>query len=189
MEGLARKEGPVRLMVMVVVVWMMMMGSQTCVVARLITVGGSKGWNQNVNYTEWSSNRHFYVGDWLYFIFDKHYYSVLEVNETSYEKCNDQDFINNITRGGRDVFQLTEARPYYFLSSGGYCYHGMRAAVYVETPPTSTPAPAPNKNGSPSNTPTRMILSIPFYVAFVLVIMLNPYQLIERNHHNYIEYC
>jgi hypothetical protein len=65
MEGLARKEGPVRLMVMVVVVWMMMMGSQTCVVARLITVGGSKGWNQNVNYTEWSSNQHFYVGDWL----------------------------------------------------------------------------------------------------------------------------
>jgi len=49
--------------------------------------------------------------------------------------ANEQGFINNIPRVGRDVLQLTRARPYYFLSSGGYCYayHGMRAAVYVET--------------------------------------------------------
>ena len=78
--------------------------------------------------------------------------------------ANEQGFINNITRVGRYVLQLTEARPYYFLSSGGYCYtyHGMRAAVYVET--SLTPA----TNGSPSNTPTHSILlSIPFYIAFV----------------------
>lgn len=30
-------------------------------------VGGSKGWvnNPEVNYTEWSSHEHVYVGDWL----------------------------------------------------------------------------------------------------------------------------
>jgi hypothetical protein len=28
-------------------------------------VGGSKGWNQNVNYTIWSSQQHVYVDDWL----------------------------------------------------------------------------------------------------------------------------
>ncbi len=107
------------------------------------------------------------------FIFDKHHYNVLEVNKTSYEKCNDQGFIRNITRGGRDVFQLTEARPYYFLSSGGYCYNGMRVAVYVEVEASETPAPAPAKNVSP---PPRalnpMILSA--IMTFVLAILLKP---------------
>ncbi|KAI4352526.1 hypothetical protein L6164_006767 [Bauhinia variegata] len=30
-------------------------------------LGGSKGWNpnQDVNYTAWSAQEHFYVGDWL----------------------------------------------------------------------------------------------------------------------------
>lgn len=32
---------------------------------KLHKVGDSKGWNQNVNYTEWSSQQHVYVGDWL----------------------------------------------------------------------------------------------------------------------------
>lgn len=60
MEGLAR-----RVMVVAVVV-LMVMGWQTCAVARLITVGGSHGWNQNVNYTEWSTDhQHLHVGDWL----------------------------------------------------------------------------------------------------------------------------
>ncbi|KAJ6753105.1 NODULIN 55-2 putative-RELATED [Salix koriyanagi] len=77
-------------------------------------------------------HEHFYVGDWLLFVFDKHSYNVLEVNETNYENCNDQGFIKNITRGGRDVVQLTEARPYYFLSSGGYCWGGMKVAINVE---------------------------------------------------------
>ncbi|BBH00277.1 early nodulin-like protein 20 [Prunus dulcis] len=81
-------------------------------------VGGAKGWNQNVNYTEWSANENFY-----------RYYNVLEVNKSSFESCNDQGFMKNITRGGRDVYQLTEDRPYYFLSGGGYCFHGMRLAL------------------------------------------------------------
>ncbi|KHN48793.1 Lamin-like protein [Glycine soja] len=93
-------------------------------------VGGSKGWiNQDVNYTEWSAQEHIYVGDWLIFKFDKRYFNVLEVNKTSYENCIDRDFIKNITRGGRDVVQMTEARTYYYLSGGGYCFHGMRVAV------------------------------------------------------------
>lgn len=33
--------------------------------ANLIKVGGRYGWSPNVNYTEWASTQHFYVGDWL----------------------------------------------------------------------------------------------------------------------------
>lgn len=117
----------------------------------------------------------------LDFIFDKHTYNVLEVNKTSYENCNDQGFIQNITRGGRDVFQLTEARPYYFLSSGGYCYQGMKVAVPVEAP-VPTQAPEPAKNGSPSNKPSRIFLSIPISMIFVLSILLNKSWRLAKNY-------
>ncbi|XP_074337505.1 early nodulin-like protein 20 [Apium graveolens] len=125
-------------------------------------VGGKRGWTQNVNYTEWAMNQTFYVGDWLLteivnvaswtpllitsinvcvdFGFDRHIYNVLEVNQTSYQQCNDKGFIKNITRGGRDVYNLTEAKQFYFLSSGGYCFHGMKLAVnVVEFVPSAQP--------------------------------------------------
>ncbi|KAI6670325.1 hypothetical protein NL676_005210 [Syzygium grande] len=85
-------------------------------------VGGRSGWIKHANYTKWSSGEHFSVGDWLYFVFNKQMYDVLEVNETSYESCNSQGFISNVTRGGRDVFELKEAKTYYFICSRGYCW-------------------------------------------------------------------
>ncbi|KAK7261297.1 hypothetical protein RIF29_27606 [Crotalaria pallida] len=102
--------------------------------------GGKYTWVPDVNFTDWASHEHFYKGDWLYFGFDKHIYNVLEVNKTSYENCNDTCFISNITRGGRDVFQLLEARPYYFLSGRGFCFKGMKVAINVEE---DTPTPQP----------------------------------------------
>lgn len=82
------------------------------------------------------------------FGFDRHIYNVLEVNQTSYQQCNDKGFITNITRGGRDVYNLTEAKQFYFLSSGGYCFHGMKLAVnVVEFVPSSQPVLY--ENGSP----------------------------------------
>lgn len=77
----------------------------------------------------------------LDFGYDKHMYNVLEVNKTSYENCMDRDFIKNITKGGgRDVFQLKEVKTYYFLSGGGYCWHGMKVAINVEY---VAPVPSP----------------------------------------------
>ena len=67
------------------------------------------------------------------------------MNKTSYENCIDTGYINNITRGGRDVFQLAEERPYYFLSGKGFCFKGMRVAIDVENPALEPPPPMPNK--------------------------------------------
>lgn len=91
---------------------------------------------------------------------------MLEVNRTSYEQCIDRDFIKNITRGGRDVFNLTEAKPFYFLSSGGYYFHGMKLAVnVVEFVPS--PEPAPAKNGSPADIGSRIILVVLLALSFI----------------------
>lgn len=112
---------------------------------------------------EWHSNW-FGIED---FIFDKHYFTVFEVNETNYKGCSEQGFITNITRGGRDVFNLTEPRPYYFLSSGGYCWHGMKVAINVTTmaaDPAPSPSPTSSSTAPPSTPPSAatIILSLVF---------------------------
>ncbi|XP_057769608.1 early nodulin-like protein 19 [Salvia miltiorrhiza] len=117
----------------------------TCAAGDLIKVGDKAGWTPDVNYTHWAAHRHFFVGDWLYFVFDKRYYNVLEVKKANYERCDDGEFMKNVTRGGRDVYNLTEARSYYFLSSGGYCFHGMKLSIHVRrSPPPPPPSPSPD---------------------------------------------
>lgn len=82
-------------------------------------------------------------------MFNKAQYDVLEVNETVYESCNSQaGFIYNVTRGGRDVFQLTQPRTYYFLCSRGYCWGGMKLGVPVQKPQSLAPAPATAKSAA-----------------------------------------
>lgn len=109
------------------------------------------------------------------FKFDKHYYNVLEVNDTSYQLCNDQNFITNITRGGRDVFNLTQARPYYFLSGGGYCFQGMKLAVNVEEYVPPPVAPPPSKNGVYITTAIQNTITIALEIALLLAFLLKWY--------------
>ncbi|KAI3913950.1 hypothetical protein MKW98_010762 [Papaver atlanticum] len=116
-------------------------------------VGGTKysGWAPNkMNYTsDWASHEQFYVGDWLYWGFDeprinRQLYSVFEVNKTDYESCSTDHPLYNISKGGgRDVYQLNHARPYYFISGGGFCWQGMKLTLVVqELPPAPTEAPS-----------------------------------------------
>ncbi|KAJ1381555.1 Phytocyanin domain [Sesbania bispinosa] len=86
------------------------------------------------------------------FGYDRHIYSVLEVNKTSYENCIDTGFIKNITRGGgRDVFQLTKAKTYYFLSGGGFCWQGMKVAIHVTEAEVAAPVPLIKSGSSASD--------------------------------------
>ncbi|KAJ6299747.1 hypothetical protein OIU76_020685 [Salix suchowensis] len=90
--------------------------------------GGKYTWAPNMNLTAWAMHEKFYVGDWLYFGFDKTRYNVLEVSKMNYNNCDDKSFITNITRG-------------------------MKVAVYAQyAPPDPDPAPAPLvvRNGCPS---------------------------------------
>lgn len=82
------------------------------------------------------------------FGYDVHMFNVLEVNKTSYENCIEADFIKNITKGGRDVFQLTETKTYYFLSGRGFCWSGVKVAIDVTD--YVAPAPKPTHTGHSS---------------------------------------
>ncbi|XP_057481381.1 early nodulin-like protein 20 [Actinidia eriantha] len=161
--------------VAVAVVLVMMLPCAVCQPPQLFKVGGRDGWTKDVNYTEWAIHQRLYVGDWLLFVFDKHTYNVLEVNDTNYNNCNDQNFITNITRGGRDVFNLTQARPYYFLSSGSYCFQGMKLAIHVEVyVPPPVPVPAPKKSGS-INAGSKIFLTIALEIALLWAFLSSLY--------------
>ncbi|XP_027368552.1 lamin-like protein [Abrus precatorius] len=160
-------------MVLVMMITMMMLGNR--VKCEEHYVGGSKSsWAPNVNFSEWSSHEHFYLGDWLYFGYDKHMYNVLEVNKTSYENCKDTEFIKNITRGGgRDVFQLTEAKTYYFLSGGGYCWQGMKVAINVTEDVAPVREPVPSKRCSASYASGIQVQALVLLISvFVWIILL-----------------
>ncbi|KAL3723326.1 hypothetical protein ACJRO7_035503 [Eucalyptus globulus] len=124
---------------------------EVAAVRYMVGAGLGNGWTQGLNYTNWTRDKHFYNGDWLFFVYDRNQLSVLEVNETNYESCNSDHPLVNWTRGaGRDVVPLNVTRPYYFVSGNGFCFGGAKLAVKVENPPPP-PVASPEKSGSPAS--------------------------------------
>ncbi|PHT29591.1 hypothetical protein CQW23_30816 [Capsicum baccatum] len=113
-------------------------------------VGSRFGWTtfNKVNYTNWVKDKHFYKGDSLFFVYDKHMMNVLELNKTDYEQCNTDHPLHNWTTGtGRDIVPLDTTKTYYFASGYGFCYGGMKVAIHVEKAPLPSKA-APVHSGS-----------------------------------------
>ncbi|XP_057737596.1 early nodulin-like protein 19 [Arachis stenosperma] len=119
--------------------------------AKRWLVGDNMGWSSSygVNYTNWAKGKHFYNGDWLFFVYDRNQMNVLEVNKTDYEKCNSDHPLHNWTTGaGRDVVPLNVTRNYYFISGKGFCFGGMKLAIHVENLPPP-PKASPEVAGAP----------------------------------------
>lgn len=65
--------------------------------------------------------------------------SVLEVNLTDYELCSSEHQLHNWTTGaGGDAVPLNVTRKYYFISGKGFCNRGMKLAINVENPASSS---------------------------------------------------
>ncbi|KAK7276599.1 hypothetical protein RIF29_17742 [Crotalaria pallida] len=140
-----------RAMALMVIIMVTMMGNMAK--SEQHNVGGSKtSWDPKINFTQWASHEQFHVGDWLYFGYGEKQYSVLEVNNASYVSCNETGFIKNITGGaGRDVFELKEAKTYYFISGGGFCYQGLKVAINVAENLAPSPQHSPKQSHSASD--------------------------------------
>ncbi|KAG6659257.1 lamin-like protein [Carya illinoinensis] len=153
MEGVKRGTGYLSLTMVVGVLMCAAVVMVPGVSATRWTVGGNMGWTTNFNYTTWAMDKHFYNGDWLFFVYDRNQMNVLEVNKTDYETCNSDHPLHNWTTGaGRDVIPLNVTRHYYIISGKGFCYGGMKLAILVENPPPPpTSSPLNNTNSSPSS--------------------------------------
>ncbi|GFS32459.1 early nodulin-like protein 19 [Actinidia rufa] len=131
--------------VAVAVVLVMMLPCAVCQPPQLFKVGGRDGWTKDVNYTEWAIHQRLYVGDWLFFVYDRNQMNVLEVNKTDYENCISDHPLHNWTTGaGRDV-----------------------VAVLVENPPPP-PAASPVTDGAPTlNLEGHIVIPAVFAIAAV----------------------
>ncbi|CAI9763263.1 unnamed protein product [Fraxinus pennsylvanica] len=133
MEGLRRSIGwPAAALVLTCTVLVMM---PTEASASRFIVGANMGWTSNVNYAIWTKGKHFHLGDWLFFVYDRHHVNVLEVNKRDYMNCNSNHPLHNWTAGaGRDVVPLYVTKTYYFISGKGFCRRGMKVTIRVEKP-------------------------------------------------------
>ncbi|KAJ4961828.1 hypothetical protein NE237_021738 [Protea cynaroides] len=133
-----------RIVVVLVSTMLLALTSIVSVSAVQYQVGGSLGWKPFVNYTEWSTHQHFYIGDFLYFTYSKAAYKVKEVSKEDYESCLSSEAGTNLTsRNGRDEVELSVAGHYYFVTGLGYCFVGMKLSVLVEQNPINVgPSPA-----------------------------------------------
>ncbi|KAF8759285.1 hypothetical protein HU200_010322 [Digitaria exilis] len=102
-------------------------------------VGANHGWNPNINYSLWSGNQTFYVGDLISFRYQKGTHNVFEVNETGYDNCTMDGVAGNWT-SGKDFIKLPEARRYYFICGNGFCQQGMKVAITVHPLPHNASA-------------------------------------------------
>uniref|UniRef100_A0ACD5XYQ9 Uncharacterized protein n=1 Tax=Avena sativa TaxID=4498 RepID=A0ACD5XYQ9_AVESA len=93
-------------------------------------VGANRGWNPNINYTLWSGNQTFYVGDLISFRYQKGTHNVLEVNQTGYDNCTMAGVAGNWT-SGKDFIPLNEPGRHFFICGNGLCQAGMKVAVTV----------------------------------------------------------
>ncbi|XP_068334998.1 early nodulin-like protein 16 [Pyrus communis] len=107
--------------------------------ATRYTVGGNMGWTSNVNYTLWAQDNSDPLNFCFFcqfFVYERNQKDVLEVNQTNYVRAMLKiPFHNWSTGAGRDLVPLNEPRHYYFISSNGFCYGGMKIAVEVENMP------------------------------------------------------
>uniref|UniRef100_A0A0E0QV01 Phytocyanin domain-containing protein n=1 Tax=Oryza rufipogon TaxID=4529 RepID=A0A0E0QV01_ORYRU len=93
-------------------------------------VGANHGWNPNIDYSLWSGNQTFYVGDLISFRYQKGTHNVFEVNQTGYDNCTMAGVAGNWT-SGKGFIPLNDSRRYYFICGNGFCQAGMKVAITV----------------------------------------------------------
>ncbi|KAE9585580.1 hypothetical protein Lal_00009786 [Lupinus albus] len=113
-------------------------------------VGANHGWNPGINYTLWSNNHTFYVGDLISFRYQKNEYNVFEVNQSGYENCSTEGAVGNWSKG-KDFIPLNMAKRYYFICGNGQCFNGMKVSVLVH--PLLSPQSSANHSSHISHAP------------------------------------
>ncbi|KAJ7298755.1 hypothetical protein O6H91_Y438800 [Diphasiastrum complanatum] len=122
-----------------------------CAMAATYTVGGTAGWNLNVDYKTWAAPITFKVGDTLLFKYSAEAHSVFQVSQANYKTCTISNFIKSYQTGS-DSITLTDATTQYFIcGTPNHCSSGM--AVTVAVSGGSTPSPAPTVSPAPKVSP------------------------------------
>lgn len=119
------------------------------------TVGGSKGWALNVDYSQWLQGKVFEVGDVLLFTYNKTKENVLEVSEADYATCTVAEPIAFYSDGNTSVALKNDSTRYFISGVAGHCLDGMTLQIQMGArPPAPAPAPTPARTSSPAAPPS-----------------------------------
>nr|BAJ97517.1 predicted protein [Hordeum vulgare subsp. vulgare]BAJ98291.1 predicted protein [Hordeum vulgare subsp. vulgare]BAK02797.1 predicted protein [Hordeum vulgare subsp. vulgare] len=106
----------------------------TCAVAAAATtfdVGDGHGWQTGVDYTDWTSDKTFAVGDTLVFNYTSKSHTVTEVNKSGYDACSGGNSLSNDDSGATAITLTTAGVHYFICDIPGHCASGMKLAVTV----------------------------------------------------------
>ncbi|XP_023634314.1 uclacyanin 1 [Capsella rubella] len=120
--------------------------------SRMYAVGDSSGWSvyNSYYYEKWSEDRHFRVGDTLFFEYNKHINDVREVsNELDFESCTPTSTVA-VYKTGHDLVTLTRPGVHYFVSlKTGLCHAGIKLRIMVQPSTEDVTLPDAPKKLSP----------------------------------------
>nr|XP_043617633.1 blue copper protein-like [Erigeron canadensis] len=121
--------------------------------AKVYTVGDSAGWSLNVDYTTWTSDKTFKVGDSLVFNYGSSH-SVDEVSSDDYGSCSAGNTIASYTSGPTTIPLNTTGTHYFICGVIGHCSGGMKLSVPVTGGGGGTTTSPSGTGGSPPTKPT-----------------------------------
>ncbi|XP_047163503.1 blue copper protein-like [Vigna umbellata] len=117
--------------------------------ATVHTVGDSSGWAIGSDYSSWTSDKAFAVGDSLVFNYGAGH-TVDEVKESDYKSCSAGNSISTDSSGATTIALKTAGTHYFICSVPGHCSGGMKLAVTVKAGKDTTPSTgkAPPSDGT-----------------------------------------
>ncbi|KAJ1293089.1 hypothetical protein BS78_01G041700 [Paspalum vaginatum] len=119
--------------------------------AVVYQVGGTSGWTilGNINYTDWTSNKNFHVGDTIEFKYPPGIHNVLEVKKADYDSCTNSTPIATHTSGDDKIVIKSPGHRFFICGVPGHCAAGQKVNIRVlkttrsSEAPSKAPAPAP----------------------------------------------
>ncbi|KAL1191887.1 Mavicyanin [Cardamine amara subsp. amara] len=124
-------------------------------VGKMYKVGDSRGWSvyNSYYYYRWSEPKEFYVGDNLFFQYNKDLNDVIEISdELEFRSCEPTSRVAEY-KTGHDLIKLTKPGVHYFISlKTGLCQAGLKLKVTVR--------PLPQAAVTSPNVPTMRLSPI-----------------------------
>lgn len=121
--------------------------------AAVYTVGEGSGWALGVDYSGWTSDKTFVVGDTLVFNYGSGH-TVDEVSDSDYKTCTVGNSISTDSSGATKIALKTAGTHNFICAVMGHCTGGMKLAVNVAAGSTASPSGTPATT-TPSDASTR----------------------------------
>ncbi|KAL4591904.1 hypothetical protein LXL04_004879 [Taraxacum kok-saghyz] len=129
--------------IVVFAIFAMVLLSSTTMATEYV-VGDENGWTVNYDYTTWTKNKVFYVGDKLVFKYPAKIHNVYKVNATSFASCTVPSPSTGLTSGNDVVTLVAPGKKWYICGVEDHCANQKQKLVIDVQQGWMAPAPTPS---------------------------------------------